>query len=30
MERKDDADCVKTCSKLVAEGTAPVSRLKKI
>ena len=29
MEHKGDADCIKTCSKLVAEGTAPVSMLKK-
>ena len=26
MERKDDADYVKTCTRLVVEGKAPVGR----
>ena len=28
MERKGDVDCVKACSRLVVEGTAPVVGLK--
>ena len=28
MERKDDANCAKACSRLMVEGTAPVSRPK--
>ena len=29
MERKDDANCAKACSRLMLEGTAPVGRMKK-
>ena len=29
MEGKDDTDCVKTCTRLIVEGTAPVGKPRK-